>query len=66
VPTLAVFIGVIGGLSAFGLVGMFLGPIVIALALTIVKFASETQIASARQEQAPAGDAHPANDQSSS
>lgn len=42
VPTLAVFIGVIGGLSAFGLVGMFAGPIVIALVLTLVKFASET------------------------
>jgi predicted PurR-regulated permease PerM len=41
VPTLAVFIGVLGGLSAFGLVGMFAGPIVIALVLTLVKFASE-------------------------
>jgi len=41
VPTLAVFIGVIGGLSAFGLIGMFLGPVLIALMLTLVKFASE-------------------------
>jgi len=64
VPTLAVFIGVIGGLSAFGLVGMFLGPIVIALALTIVKFASETQVASATKEEAPAGDERAGNDQS--
>ena len=63
VPTLAVFIGVIGGLSAFGLVGMFLGPIVIALALTIVKFASETQVASATKEEAPAGDQRAGNDQ---
>ncbi len=47
VPTLAVFIGVLGGLSAFGLVGMFLGPIIIALALTLVKFASESQLAAA-------------------
>ncbi len=62
VPTLAVFIGVIGGLSAFGLVGMFLGPIVISLALTIVKFASETQIASARREEAAAGEARPEGD----
>lgn len=45
VPTLAVFIGVIGGLSAFGLVGMFLGPIVIALVLTLAKFAAEVQSA---------------------
>lgn len=41
VPTLAVFIGVIGGLSAFGLVGMFAGPILIALVLALIKFASE-------------------------
>ena len=42
VPTLAVFIGVLGGLSAFGLVGMFAGPILIALVLALIKFASET------------------------
>jgi predicted PurR-regulated permease PerM len=42
VPTLAVFIGVLGGLSAFGLVGMFVGPILIALVLALIKFASET------------------------
>ena len=42
VPTLAVFIGVLGGLSAFGLVGMFLGPVVVALVLALVQFASET------------------------
>ncbi|MBS0396419.1 MAG: AI-2E family transporter, partial [Proteobacteria bacterium] len=29
VPTLAVFIGVLGGLAAFGMVGMFLGPLLI-------------------------------------
>jgi predicted PurR-regulated permease PerM len=42
VPTLAVFIGVIGGLSAFGLIGMFLGPIVLALALTLLRLADES------------------------
>jgi predicted PurR-regulated permease PerM len=41
VPTLAVFIGVIGGLAAFGMVGLFLGPVVIALALAMVGFAQE-------------------------
>lgn len=41
VPTLAVFIGVLGGLSAFGLVGMFLGPVVIALALELLAFLAE-------------------------
>jgi len=43
VPTLAVFIGVLGGLVAFGLIGLFLGPVVIALALTLLKFAAEQQ-----------------------
>jgi predicted PurR-regulated permease PerM len=41
VPTLAVFIGVIGGLAAFGMIGLFLGPVVIALALALVSFAQE-------------------------
>jgi predicted PurR-regulated permease PerM len=41
VPTLAVFIGVLGGLAAFGLVGLFLGPLVIALAIALLRFADE-------------------------
>lgn len=45
VPTLAVFIGVLGGLSAFGLVGMFLGPVVIALALALIGFMGEQEAA---------------------
>jgi predicted PurR-regulated permease PerM len=47
VPTLAVFIGVLGGLVAFGLIGLFLGPVVIALALTLLKFAAEQKAAAA-------------------
>ncbi|MSQ91772.1 MAG: AI-2E family transporter [Gammaproteobacteria bacterium] len=43
VPTLAVFIGVLGGLVAFGVIGMFLGPVVIALAIALVHFAQDTQ-----------------------
>jgi predicted PurR-regulated permease PerM len=43
VPTLAVFIGVLGGLFAFGVIGMFLGPVVIALALALVNFAQDAQ-----------------------
>jgi predicted PurR-regulated permease PerM len=37
-PTLAVFIGVLGGLAAFGMIGLFLGPVVIALCLTLIEF----------------------------
>jgi predicted PurR-regulated permease PerM len=42
-PTLAVFIGVIGGLAAFGLIGLFVGPVVIALVLALLEFAREKQ-----------------------
>ncbi len=42
VPTLAVFIGVMGGLSAFGFVGLFLGPIVLGLMVALFRFATET------------------------
>ncbi len=48
VPTLAVFIGVIGGLAAFGVIGLFLGPVVIALALALADFARDTQSAPPR------------------
>jgi predicted PurR-regulated permease PerM len=40
-PTLAVFIGVLGGLAAFGLIGLFVGPVVIALVLALIGFARE-------------------------
>jgi predicted PurR-regulated permease PerM len=39
--TLPVFIGLIGGLSAFGTIGMFLGPVVVALVLALLEFAEE-------------------------
>lgn len=41
VPTLAIFVGVLGGLAGFGLVGLFLGPLVIALAIALLRFADE-------------------------
>ena len=47
VPTLAVFIGVMGGLSAFGFIGLFLGPIVLGLVVALFRFATE-EVASAR------------------
>ncbi|MGH8135007.1 MAG: AI-2E family transporter [Steroidobacteraceae bacterium] len=48
VPALAIFIGVLGGLVAFGVIGMFLGPVIIALALALVNFAQDTQQAASR------------------
>jgi predicted PurR-regulated permease PerM len=41
VPTLAVFIGVMGGLSAFGFLGLFLGPIVLGVVVALFRFFNE-------------------------
>ena len=42
IGALTVFIGVLGGISAFGPIGVFLGPLVLALAIALVRFALET------------------------
>lgn len=36
-PLLLIFAGVIGGLIAFGIVGIFIGPVVLAVAFTLLK-----------------------------
>jgi predicted PurR-regulated permease PerM len=46
VGTLTVFIGVLGGVSAFGPMGVFLGPLVLALAIALMRFALESREAS--------------------
>jgi predicted PurR-regulated permease PerM len=43
VGALTVFIGVLGGVSAFGPIGIFLGPLVLSLALALARFALETR-----------------------
>ena len=43
VPTLAAFLGVLGGLAAFGPIGMFLGPVILALAIALVRWAEENR-----------------------
>lgn len=50
VPTLAVFIGVMGGLSAFGFVGLFLGPIVLGLLVALFRFTTEELVPAANEE----------------
>ena len=45
ISTLPVFVGAIGGVAAFGPIGLFIGPIVIALVLAIVRFAEEDRAA---------------------
>ena len=43
ISTLPVFLGLIGGLSAFGPIGMVLGPVIVALALALFRFAEESR-----------------------
>jgi predicted PurR-regulated permease PerM len=40
---LAVFIGVLGGISAFGSIGIIAGPVVLSLALALIEFAEESR-----------------------
>ena len=35
-PLLLIFVGVIGGLIAFGLIGIFVGPLVLAVTYTLL------------------------------
>ncbi|MDE1921812.1 MAG: AI-2E family transporter [Gammaproteobacteria bacterium] len=41
VSTLVVFIGVLGGISAFGAIGIIAGPIILSLALALIAYAEE-------------------------
>jgi predicted PurR-regulated permease PerM len=41
VGTLTVFFGALGGLATFGFAGLFLGPVILALALALIQFAEE-------------------------
>jgi len=43
--TLVVFLGVFGGIAAFGLLGIFIGPVVLALAVTLVGVIRQTAAA---------------------
>jgi len=47
VSTLAVFIGAIGGVSAFGILGLIIGPVVLCFAVALVRFWQETAAAEA-------------------
>ncbi len=43
ISTFPVFIGLLGGISAFGPIGIFLGPVVVALVLALLRFAEESR-----------------------
>lgn len=43
IATLPVFLGLLGGVVAFGAIGLFLGPVLVALVLVLLRFAEETR-----------------------
>jgi predicted PurR-regulated permease PerM len=43
ISALAVFIGVLGGIPAFGAIGIIAGPVVLSLVLALIEFAEETR-----------------------
>ena len=51
-PTLAVFVGVMGGLSSFGFIGLFIGPIVLGLLVALFRAENE-EIEAATTQQGP-------------
>lgn len=44
VSTLLVFVGVLGGVSAFGFAGIFLGPVLLTLVAALLRYADETGV----------------------
>ena len=42
ISSLAVFIGVLGGIAAFGPLGIILGPVILSLALVLLEFTEES------------------------
>jgi predicted PurR-regulated permease PerM len=47
VSTFAVFLGVVGGLSAFGAIGLLLGPVLLSLVIALLRFVEDEQQAQA-------------------
>jgi len=43
ISALAVFIGVLGGIPAFGAIGIIAGPVVLSLALALIEFTEESR-----------------------
>ena len=42
ISALAIFVGVLGGVPAFGAIGIILGPVVLSLVLALIEFAEES------------------------
>jgi predicted PurR-regulated permease PerM len=48
--TLPVFLGLMGGIAAFGALGIVVGPVLVAIALALLRFAAEAGIAGRAQD----------------
>jgi predicted PurR-regulated permease PerM len=44
ISALAVFVGVLGGIPAFGAIGVIAGPVILSLALALIEFAEESRL----------------------
>jgi predicted PurR-regulated permease PerM len=51
VSALTVFIGVLGGASAFGAMGFFLGPLVLALVIALIRFTLDVRRSESQEEE---------------
>jgi predicted PurR-regulated permease PerM len=47
VSTLAIFVGAIGGVAAFGILGLVLGPVLLSFVVALVRFSQENTAAGA-------------------
>jgi predicted PurR-regulated permease PerM len=43
ISALAVFVGVLGGIPAFGAIGIIAGPVLLSLVVALIEFAEETR-----------------------
>jgi predicted PurR-regulated permease PerM len=43
VSTLAIFVGAVGGVSAFGILGLIIGPVLLSFVVALVRFATEVR-----------------------
>jgi len=58
-PLLLIFAGVMGGLVAFGIVGIFIGPVILAVAFTLLKAWVEGDHAADRDKPSPDPESSP-------
>ena len=56
IGTLTVFFGVLGGLAAFGFIGLFVGPVILALVLSLLEFVGGARVAAPRRRPEPPAD----------